>query len=189
MVTLPRDSRARQDILRIQTALMGARSNFRGLRILDLGCGSERGAFQNGIGMPPYFARHCAEEGGIVFGIDCYPASEADGALYTHITRDLVPLILRGRIGEIVGLDQHRFDIIHSRGLTSDPSDPTLARILRNKKVRADVFQGKLVEETAKLVVEGGILSVEDSLFRKTSMGWKESSRQNSINTYSNTRF
>lgn len=141
----------------------------RGLRILDLACGSEKTPrTKNPEGWPPHFCRLCANNGAIVFGIDIYPASEADSKIYTHVQTDLVATAMDWQLPNLPAINGIQFDIIHSRLFLLDSyQSRDYSHSLATANVITWDFEPVLLVQLKQMLVQGGIALLEENVYRR----------------------
>lgn len=137
-------------------------------RVLDLGCGSRKTPrSRNWSGWPPYFCLLCGVNGAETYGIDLYPADKNDAQHYSHIVADLVSTIQHDGLPNLPQLSGRLFNIIHSSFLTGSSISYHLEEKLQHARLAPAIFDEKLLEQTANLLVENGILQLEEQRWRK----------------------
>lgn len=132
-------------------------SEINGAKILDLGSGSLHSTSPR-MTYFPHFTRFAAISGARVTAVDMFRQSHYDETLFRGLVADLVPLVMEGRLEDIPGLNGDKFDIVHSNNFVGgNPSDRLAARLAGNR-IGFEDFEQRLVKESTKLLVEGGII-------------------------------
>lgn len=134
-----------------------------GLDVLDIGCGSEHSSRNHATeSYSPHFCRICAANGAQTIGIDVNPAFPSDAALYEHIAADIVPVVMKGQLAELVG--GRRFDVVNYQML----SDLGFLTALDRARVSERVFEGDLLPlQVQGVLKEGGLFAFNGEWFRK----------------------
>ncbi len=130
-----------------------------GARVLELGSGSLHAVSRSRIETIyyPHFARFAAMNGAQVTAVGIVGQSLWDQTMFTGIKADLIPLVMNEKLSKLF---EHvkKFDIIHSGSFVGDALDPSLQRNLESARIYKDDFEERLVEESAKILAEGGII-------------------------------
>lgn len=101
-----------------------AREDWDGMRILDIGCGSDKNSFLFGTN-PPTVARYLASKGAIVVGIDNDYIDPRVGDVYMHIRANIDPHSPTASLAPILasaGMTEP-FDFIFTRRMMGSPSN------------------------------------------------------------------
>jgi len=144
-------------------SLNGSKStwkNLKGLRVLDLGCGSRmtRRYGEEGV-WPPYWCLMMAALGNKVTGVDINEADPDDASYYRHIKVDLVTELLRGeKLRNII--PEGNINIVNTSMFPcSEETVPGNLReaLGRHPGLDADIFSTGLEVSIMDLLVKGGV--------------------------------
>lgn len=136
-------------------------SVLRGLRVLDLASGSGYTRYWFGDIWYPQFARLCAVNGADVVAIDSCPQCGLDQQLFTWAAEDLVAAVIDGGLGSLPVLQGRQFDLINSANFIGANSCPELPHQLSRYHVGFDDYEQRFVDQTAGLLVKGGVMSLD----------------------------
>lgn len=145
--------RGQEDRLRIITGLTDL-NQIRGWNILDLGCGSSSSDWSNRTRQyEAWFPRVCASHGATVIGIDIAAQDPNDEGVYTHIAADLGQLLVGHNLVDLV--NERKFNLIHASAILCDGGPG----------IRYEWYIENLLQQASALLVEGGMLVVNDEIF------------------------
>lgn len=130
----------------------------KGRRVLDIGSGS---AIGKEFVWHPYFARLCAVNGAKVTALDISPQSDLDAELFHGITVDLIPIVVEGRLAEI--LDEREYDFIHSSEFVGVNPAGELQVLEMNSSFSVRDFEGRLFAQCSALLSEGGVMCLDQA--------------------------
>lgn len=136
----------------------------KGKKVLDLGAGS---ALHKEMPEPghikwyPHFARLCAVNGAKVTAVDKLPQTGPDVELFHSVAADLLPIVMEGRLAEI--LDEKEYDVVHSASFVGVNADSDLLVRLRSLGIKEENFERKFFEQCASLLAEGGVMFLDQS--------------------------
>ncbi len=145
-------------------------SNLGGKRVLDLGCGAEKGT---GHTYPPYFCRAAYSIGMDVVGVDILPNN---GERFKAYRLDLTDAGWHRRFEPL------SFDIVnvdHLSGPSGSTDDynsllsPALWEKLGQSSENHARFVDRLIEDTGKLLKDGGFLFYEMEVYVKSNEGMR----------------
>lgn len=143
----------------------------KGSRVLDLGCGT---ALPDSYHVyPPYFCRFMTINGAQVFGVDQFAALPEDAAKFTHIQTNFVNLITDGRLKDLFNANVPSFDIIHISRVI-DVMEPFFDESLYCMKLTSRQFLNLLLVQSNNLLLERGLLALENEFLRKQGAGFVE---------------
>ncbi len=137
-----------------------------GLRILDLGCGSEK-AVRNldWFGWTPFFCRIAAVKGAQVTGVDIFSSILGDQELYQHLTMDLFQSVSAQRLAEDLG--QTHFDIVIMQRLAGTYPHPDHLRQLEALGLTGGEFDSLLFPQVLQVTKEGGIFYYDEEIYQR----------------------
>lgn len=152
-------------------------TEMRGVRILDIGSGSDHRKARWKESPPPWFARICAVLGAEVTALDRFPQGYYDEKIFTGLAVELVPVVYDGGgISQIPELKGGKFDFIHSSNLVGWNYDPSLLSGLTGQQKSAyspSGFERRLFGQCAQMLEAGGILDLDEIDFKGRNRVYK----------------
>jgi hypothetical protein len=128
--------------------------------ILDLGSGSDNSQFR----WQPHFARKCSEYGANVIALDKEKQSEKDSQLFSWDDVNLIDLVIDSTLSKLPTLLGKKFVIINSTNFVGFNPPPSFKEELNKYGISKKLFEDKLLSQLEPLLVEGGIISLDQRI-------------------------
>lgn len=135
-----------------------------GKEILDIGCGGD-GHVDGGF--KPWLARILSAKGAKVTGVDIAPQIPEDAGVYEHIKQDIIPIVMEDGLNQLSQLKGREFDVVNAYRFVGYATSPTLEKALSNQGYTIDMFTQRLLQQSALLVKEGGLIMFAENKYRK----------------------
>lgn len=132
--------------------------DFRGLSVIDLGCGSRLVHRSGKIeGWPPYYCLLMANLDAIVKGVDIVPADIQDVSYYDHVIDNLVlRLKSEGDLSSIIA--QSSVNVVNTNMLAQlKPVSANLRETLERERLNVEWFSSQLEIAIMQMLVNGGV--------------------------------
>lgn len=132
--------------------------DFRGLTVVDLGCGSRLvPRLGRDGGWPPYYCLLMANLGAVVNGLDISPPDDKDASIYTHTTVNLVSrLKIESSLSTII--TPNSVNVVNTNMLSQlQPVSANLRTTLAQENITLDWFDNKLSSAIMTILVKSGV--------------------------------